>query len=265
MQRPHARRSLLCFALITLCSLTTAYADHDNGGHRDPGGSHIGTPGRFAGPGRADRPGSPDRRRVTPAFHDSRWALDSRFHHDHFYPRVGYTLSILPPGYLDIGFHNRRFFFDAGVWFRQEGTRYVVVTPPAGVVIPVLPPAFTTVWIGDAPYYYANGIYYTSTDNGYVTVAAPQGYENASVTPPPPAPEQAVQVQPTSPANDLLFIYPKKNQSEAQITSDRVECARWGTDKTGYDPIRTGADDPRRGDYLRAVSACLEGRGYSVK
>jgi hypothetical protein len=238
---PHARllRPLIGFALLALCGLTTAHADRDDH-HRD-------------------------RPHGAPAFHDPHWVLDTRFHHDHYYPRVGYTLSILPPGYLDIGFHDRHFFFDAGVWFRQEGPRYIVVAPPAGVIIPVLPPAFTTVWIGSTPYYYANGIYYTATNGGYVTVDAPQGYESATVAPQPLPPQQPSASQPVSPANDLLFVYPKQNQSEARITSDRIECASWGTRQTGYDPTRASADDPQRGDYLRAVSSCLEGRGYSVK
>ncbi len=241
MKRAKLLRPLIAFTLLALCGMSSAQADRDDQ-HRD-------------------RPHA-----RAPAFHDRHWVLDSRFHHDHYYPRVGYSLSILPPGYLDIGFHNRHFFFNAGVWFRQEGPRYVVVTPPVGVVIPVLPPAFTTVWIGGTPYYYANGIYYTPADGGYVTVAAPQGYESATVVPPPPLlPQSPATSQPVLPANDLLFVYPKQNQSDAKITSDRIECANWGTQQTGYDPTRASADDPQRGNYLRAVSSCLEGRGYSVK
>jgi hypothetical protein len=44
-----------------------------------------------------------------------------------------------------------------------------------------------------------------------------------------------------------------------------MECSYWAIGKTGYDPSRSPADDARRGDYLRAVSGCLESRGYSVK
>lgn len=246
MQQNQIIRSLIGLSLITLCGLT--YADRD---HRD---------------NRIEQPRNHDQARSGPIFRDSHWILDSRFHHDHYYPRVGYTLSILPPGYFELGLSNRHFFFNAGVWFQQIGPRYVVVTPPAGLVIPVLPPAFSTVWIGSTPYYYANGIYYEPTDGGYVTVAAPRDYESASTTPPLP-PDQPVMEQGPSvaPANDLLFVYPKKKQSESQIVSDRVACAKWGTDKTGYDPNRAGIDDLRRGDYLRAVSSCLEDHGYSVK
>lgn len=280
MQQTHLLRSLFGCALIAMFGLSTAYADRNDGNRRDRGenpgrtahpghpnnpgqaGSPV-KPGHLAKPSQAGNPGKRGTSHYVPAFHDPRWTLDSRFHHDHFYPRVGYTLSILPPGYLDIGFSNRHFFFSAGVWFRQEGARYAVVMPPVGIVIPILPPAYTTVWIGSTPYYYANGIYYQAANGGYVTVDAPQGYESGALVPP----EQSAMSQdlPASPANDLLFVYPKQNQNDSQIASDRIECANWGTDKTGYDPTRAGLDDPRRGDYLRAVSACLEGRGYSVK
>lgn len=229
----HARllRPLTGLVLISLLGMSSAYADRDHGRH--------------------------------PGFRDPHWTFDSRFHHDHYYPRVGYTLSILPPGYMDIRYRDRHFFFNAGVWFVQQGPRYVVVTPPVGVVVPALPPAVTTVWIGSTPYYYANGIYYAPAPGGYTTVAQPAGYESAVTTPPPPPPNEPARS--VAPANDLLFIYPKKNQSEARITSDRMECSSQATSQTGYDPNRATLDDPGRGDYLRAVSSCLENRGYGVK
>lgn len=238
MQHPRKLiRLLFGFALIALCAATTAHADRDD---------------RFRGPPHG------------PIFRDPHWVLDSRFHHDHYYPRVGYALSVLPPGYLSVLYHDRHFFFNAGVWFVQEGPSYVVVAPPAGVVIPALPPAFTTIWIGGTPYYYANGIYYAPTSGGYVTVAPPQGYEDASTTPPPLDPTAAT-ARSMPPANDLLFVYPKKKQSDAKIASDRVQCTKWATGQTGYDPEHAAVDDTRRGDYLRAVSSCLEDRGYTVK
>lgn len=225
-------RTLFGIALAALCA--TAYAD----------------PPRGHGHG--------------PVFRDPHWVLDSRFHHNHYYPSVGYALTILPPGYLSVVYHDRHFFFNAGVWFVQEGPRYVVVSPPVGVVIPALPPAFTTIWIGGTPYYYANGIYYAPTSGGYVTVDPPTGYEDASITPPPMDPNAAPPPA-APPAGDLLFVYPKKGQSDARISADRVQCAKQATTKTGYDPDRASLDDTRRGDYLRAVGSCLENRGYEVR
>jgi hypothetical protein len=246
MLRSRLLRALFNLVLMTMFAASAAYADHD----ARPGLHHAARPARSAGHGGQ-------------VFRDPHWVLDSRFHHDLYYPRVGYALSILPPGYLDIGFHNRHFFFNAGVWFVREGPRYVVAVPPAGVIIPVLPPAFTTIWIGSSPYYYANGIYYAPVNGGYVTVVQPPGYEQATVMPPPPAKPAANPSM--APANDLVFIYPRRNQSEAKMTSDRTECSNWASGKTGYDPNQPAMDESQRGDYLRAISSCLESRGYGVK
>lgn len=230
-------RSLLGLALAALTVATPALADRD-----------------VRGGGRHDRGHE---------FRSPHWVFDDRFHHDHYYPRVGYSLAILPPGYLDIRYRDRHFYFDAGVWFVRSGAGYVVAMPPAGVVVPILPPAYTTVWIGGVPYYYANRIYYTTAPDGYVTVAPPAGDEDAAVAPPPPPTPSSS--RPVAPASDLLFITPLNRQSGAQMSKDRAQCSYWASGKSGYDPAASPADDPRRGDYLRDVASCLESRGYAIK
>ncbi|MGA7952342.1 MAG: DUF6515 family protein [Gloeobacterales cyanobacterium] len=82
------------------------------------------------------------------------WELDSRYHHDRYYPVRGYNVPALPPGYLDIVFRNNHYFFNSGVWFRRSGPSFVVVTPPFGLVIPVLPTGFVSLTVGGVPYYY---------------------------------------------------------------------------------------------------------------
>jgi hypothetical protein len=68
-----------------------------------------------------------------------------------------------------------------------------------------------------------------------------------------------------------LFIYPLKWQSEQQQANDRYECFRWGVGQTGYDPTPPPGGLPQAhmnqkyADYNRAMSACLDGRGYMVK
>jgi hypothetical protein len=78
-----------------------------------------------------------------------------------------------------------------------------------------------------------------------------------------------VQAQPQSPAQAQpqaqLYAYPNKGQTATQSTFDRIECERWGSEQTGYRPGQSVEDAKRKADYTRAVSACLEGRGYSVK
>jgi hypothetical protein len=122
-------------------------------------------------------------------YHTPHWVLDERFHHNHYYPSVGYSVSVLPTGNISITFRSGRYFFHSGVWYRPVGPGYVVVRPPVGIVLPVLPTGYTTVWVGGAPYYYANDIYYAQTPGGYAVAAPPMEAAVAPAqTPPPVAP-----------------------------------------------------------------------------
>jgi len=66
-------------------------------------------------------------------------------------------------------------------------------------------------------------------------------------------------------------MYPKNGQTTEQQAADRYECHSWARGQTGFDPTAEGGGVPanenvsRRADYKRAMGACLEARGYSVK
>jgi hypothetical protein len=122
-------------------------------------------------------------------FHTPHMVFDDRFHHNHYYPVPGYSMSVLPAGHLVINYHGGRYFYHSGVWFQPTGPGFVVVRPPRGVLVPVLPPAYTTVWVGNAPYYYANDVYYTQAPGGYVVADPPMGAAAvpAEQAPPPQA------------------------------------------------------------------------------
>ncbi len=70
--------------------------------------------------------------------------------------------------------------------------------------------------------------------------------------------------------NGKIFIYPRKGQNKELQESDRYECHRWGVSQTGYDPTQITNDMPQnqlkqvRADYFRAMSACLDARGYTI-
>ncbi len=70
---------------------------------------------------------------------------------------------------------------------------------------------------------------------------------------------------------DGLQLTPQKGQSEDQQRQDRYECYRWAVGQTGFDPTqpRGGVTADRvlsgRSDYQRAMTACLEARGYLVR
>jgi hypothetical protein len=70
---------------------------------------------------------------------------------------------------------------------------------------------------------------------------------------------------------DNVFIYPKNGQSDEQQATDKYECHKWANQQSGFDPTQSGGGVPAEQNasahaaYNRAMGACLEGRGYSVK
>lgn len=178
----------------------------------------------------------------------SGWRLDERYHHDHYYPPRGYALPALPRGSISIGFGGGNLFFHGGVWFRPVGGRFIVTVPPIGVTLPILPPAYSSLWIGGVPYYYANGVYYAAAPGqGYRVVTPPTGIETA-----PPIQQSApVPVLPEP------IIYPRSGQTPAQTEADRQDCNRWATTQP------SALADAQV--FQRAMAACMEGRGYTVR
>jgi hypothetical protein len=142
-----------------------------------------------------------------------------------------------------------------------------------GLFFGALPLYYSTLWWGGIPYYYAAGDYYVWNRGvgEYETVPPPIGLAN--------------QADALLPNATNLFVYPKNGQSAEQQANDRYECHRWARDQTGFDPTQPGgvaatdsikqgaptpapadAASPAKGqDYVRAQTACLEGRGYSVR
>jgi hypothetical protein len=117
-------------------------------------------------------------------FSTPHWRYDNRFHHDHYYPQLGYPVRALPSSRIAVTFRGSPFFFHAGVWYRPSGATFVVVRPPIGIVVPILPPSYATVWVGAAPYYYADDVFYEQTAGGYEVVAPPAGYVEQGDAPP---------------------------------------------------------------------------------
>ncbi|HYX66628.1 MAG TPA: DUF6515 family protein [Burkholderiales bacterium] len=118
-----------------------------------------------------------------PRYSTPHWVYDARYHHNHYYPAIGYQVSVLPPGNIAVHFRGGSFWFHSGVWYQHVGPRYVVVRPPIGIVVPVLPPAYSVVYYGGVPYYYADDAYYVQEPTGYEVVAPPP--DQAPSTPAP--------------------------------------------------------------------------------
>ena len=85
-------------------------------------------------------------------------------------------------------------------------------------------------------------------------------------TPQPKESSAAAAAQP-----DELHVYSKNGQSQEQQWADRYDCHRWARTQSGFDPTQPASGAPasetgaKRDGYRRAMTACLEGRGYTVR
>ena len=74
------------------------------------------------------------------------------------------------------------------------------------------------------------------------------------------------------PSGGQLFIYPRQGQSQEKLEGDRDLCHAWALGQTGYDPTKPPPGDlspvktsQKSADYQRALGACLDARGYTVR
>ncbi|MGH8299051.1 MAG: hypothetical protein ACRES6_07175 [Steroidobacteraceae bacterium] len=136
-----------------------------------------------------------------------------------------------------------------------------------------LPFGYTTYWWGGVPYYYSQGVYYVwSPDyDDYVVTDPPPvtGGVAQGATAPPPAGQAAGAAPGQGQGAMSLYVYPKNGQNAQQTANDRYQCHQWAVGQTGFDPTNaagnTQAATATPSNYKRAVTACLEARGYSVR
>ncbi|KQW49635.1 MULTISPECIES: hypothetical protein [unclassified Roseateles] len=80
------------------------------------------------------------------------------------------------------------------------------------------------------------------------------------VPPPAPLPPQPVYAPPQAvyaPARPAPVIYPRNGQGPDQLEADSRECNRWATTQ------QAAMSDA--GVFQRAVEACMDGRGYTLR
>ena len=125
------------------------------------------------------------------------------------------------------------------------------------------------------PYYYYNPgpPVYVQSQPSYVVTPANQGvastqrqYDGVTELGPADSAPEVISNAPAPPA-DRWFVYPSKGQNQQQAANDRHDCDRWAVSQSGYDPGLRVHRNPQTGpaDYGRALSACLEGPGYTVR
>jgi hypothetical protein len=188
------------------------------------------------------------------------------------------------PGYVNVGYRRG---YGNGYGPRYYGSRYYGYGPyrsgwygprySLGLWLPILPIGYASYYYGGTRYYGYGDSYFIADGAGYRVVERPVNIVTgpAVVSDPGPAPVVAAPLKVSEGAptptfdqqarTGQLFAYPLKGQTDSQATFDRIECESWGSKQTGYSPTSAAQDAGKKADYTRAVSACLEGRGYSVK
>ena len=124
---------------------------------------------------------------------------------------------------------------------------------PYGSMAPVLPYGAVSYGYGPGRYWYHGGVWYRPWGPRFVVVAPPVGYvvpaEPVAMPPPPPVSVASTKPDPV--------IYPRNGQNAQQTEYDRQECNRWATTQQA-----AMAD---AGVFQRAVEACMDGRGYTMR
>jgi hypothetical protein len=127
-------------------------------------------------------------------------------------------------------------------------------------------------------YYYPPPVYYYPPP-AYSYPPPAYNYPPPAYSYPPPAyvPSPLTSVPPgnvgqTPPVGGMVFLYPRQGQSQEQQVKDRDECQVWATNQSGYDPTKQPpAEMPQdqlaqgNGNFLRALGACMDGRGYTMR
>ena len=190
---------------------------------------------------------------------DNRWPGRPDGHGNGWGPgpqhRPGYVVDRFPDRNYRVPYRGQDYFYSGGYWYRPQGPRYVVVTPPYGIRVQYLPDYAREVWVGGSLLFLAAGAYYAYEQNTqqYVVVQPP-----AQVPSPQPAPQ----------GNGYdVVAYPANGQSPAQVQQDGYDCYRWAVQQSGFDPRTvTYAPDPAVVQaYRQAQGSCLGSRGYQVQ
>jgi len=144
-----------------------------------------------------------------------------------------------------------------------------------------LPAVYATYWWGGVPYYYVNNVYYNwdPANNNYVAVDPPPasaaaGYSDDVNAAAAAGPDGGGTVDNTpsdvapAAAGSGIIAYPRNGQSDQQQATDKFQCHTWAKGQTGFDPTNqssSGASGGARANYGRAMAACLDARGYTVR
>jgi hypothetical protein len=158
-----------------------------------------------------------------------------------------------------------RVYYDPPVVYRQP----VVVAAPPPVVVettpsysaPSAPANNGVIELGPAPGTPAQ----SNQTQPQSTVPAQPRVNPMPAQPQSQAPPQTQMPPQTQTAPQVLasqvYVYPRQGQSAQQQAQDEAECNRWASSRmgTGFDASQAAAN------FQRALAACLDAHGYSVR
>lgn len=161
-------------------------------------------------------------------------------------PRAGHVVKVLPRSFHVVRWHGTPYRYYQGIFYRPHGASFVVVAPPIGIHVALLPVGHVVIHVGTRPFFVYNDVWYVwdaDTDD-YVVVERPEDVSESKG----------------------VVAYPAKDQDADQQARDRYECHAWAVNESGFDPsLGRAGSDAERSRYDRAMAACLEGRGYTVR
>lgn len=127
--------------------------------------------------------------------------------------------------------------------------------PAYGTVYGGLPAGAVSLSIGGGRYWRHGGSYYRNWGPRFMVVAPPIVFPLVQAAPAPEAPAPPPVV--LAPSRPDPVIYPRNGQSPEQTEADRQDCNRWATTQPAA--LADAAV------FHRAVEACMDGRGYTMK
>ena len=127
--------------------------------------------------------------------------------------------------------------------------------PPTGTVAAVLPGSAVTVRFGGTNYWHHGGVWYQPWGTRWVVVVPPVGIAVPMSDAPADA-RPASSVASMSKRPEPVAV-PRNGQDAQQAEADRRECDRWATTQPQALADATA--------FMRAVDACMDARGYTMK
>ena len=92
-------------------------------------------------------------------------------------PRRGVVVTSVHRNAIVVNHGGIRYRYHSGIWYRPNGTKWVITSPGYGVRIRTLPVGYRRIVYRSNTYYYYYGTYYVEKNDEYEVVQAPTGIE----------------------------------------------------------------------------------------